>query len=367
MVTLDLSRQKLSLSVPEDPACDLHGETAESPLSPSLAELDIDVSAFAPAALLALKAKQFDDGLYACVELAADAGLGRFPPRQQLLLRFLRALGAQADQSAAALLTAAARLGGQQPQVQDEVSREADTLSQRFLAEELRSRPLGFYTWSRELSRIFQRDRMLQTQLEDRVAWALSGALSGDDELAEQYAAATSLAEKLTNPSVWSDLRATAATLEKGHTRGLSRPLSFFPPSRAHETELIKKLYGDRPIPEGFNLADEMIRRIRNGTLDLRPTATSGWYDHQTYALEALASPESMPEGRHLTLEESYRKELGALFRALLGLTRETHVKQLEIAPASAAMCGREVALHISPQLTLNLLDDTGAPLAVAK
>jgi hypothetical protein len=39
-------------------------------------------SKFAPAALLALKAKRFDDGLYACVEMAADTGLGRLAARK---------------------------------------------------------------------------------------------------------------------------------------------------------------------------------------------------------------------------------------------------------------------------------------------
>jgi hypothetical protein len=39
----------------------------------------------------------------------------------------------------------------------------------------------------------------------------------------------------------------------------------FFPLSRAHETDLIKKLYGNRPIPEGFSLIDEMITRIQGG------------------------------------------------------------------------------------------------------
>ena len=38
-----------------------------------------------------------------------------------------------------------------------------------------------------------------------------------------------------------------------------------------------------------------------------------------------------MPEAQRLKLDESYRKELVGLFKALLALTRETHIKQLEV------------------------------------
>jgi len=82
-VTLDLSDQVLTLTVPDDfrdafrVADYIRGEkNIETPLCPSFAELDLDASTFAPAAALVLKAKQFDDGLYASVELATDAGLG---------------------------------------------------------------------------------------------------------------------------------------------------------------------------------------------------------------------------------------------------------------------------------------------------
>ena len=74
-----------------------------------------------------------------------------------------------------------------------------------------------------------------------------------------------------------------------------------------------------------------MIRRIRTGELNLEPGAESGWYDYQIWALEALVIPERMPEGDRLYLDEEYRKLLIELFKGLLTLTRETHVKQLEM------------------------------------
>ncbi len=372
-VTLDVSRQVLRLSVPVDRSFDYEPKSLrerlfstdagrdqetsfEAPLLPSFSSTGIDASEFAPAAALALKAKQFDDGLYASVEMAADKGLGRLPAKREFILKLLQALASESDRAAAALLTAAARLDGQQPQVAPAVADEAEKLQEEFLVNELRSKPLGFYTWSDELVKIFQRDRMLQTEIKEQAARPLASALSRDEVLLKSYTAYLTLSEKLTNPLAWSDLRAAAQALKQGGPPDFPEHLSLFPPSRAHESDLIKKLYGAQPIPEGFNLADEMIKRIRAGSLDLRPSPASGWYDYQTFALEALLAPERMPEGKHLTLDESYRQELVGLFKALLALTRETHVKQLEMPMAGAAAMPAKVVLYIRPALTLEPL-----------
>ena len=48
------------------------------------------------------------------------------------------------------------------------------------------------------------------------------------------------------------------------------------------------------------------------------------------HALEPLVIPDQMPEAKHLRMDDSYKKELAKLFKALLALTRETHIKQLE-------------------------------------
>ncbi len=69
-------------------------------------------------------------------------------------------------------------------------------------------------------------------------------------------------------------------------------------PSSETPDPIIKKLFGSRPIPDGFVLADEVVRRIRSSELALAPRAESGWYDYQTWALKALVLPERMPEGR---------------------------------------------------------------------
>src|SRR5271167_182048 len=76
-VTLDTSRQVLRLDIPKDYKYDFRSkEKSDAPsLYPSFVEAGLDASKFAPASVLALKAKQFDDGLHACVEMATDAGL----------------------------------------------------------------------------------------------------------------------------------------------------------------------------------------------------------------------------------------------------------------------------------------------------
>jgi hypothetical protein len=113
-VTLDTSRQVLRLDIPADHTYDFRSKekSDEPPLYPSFTEAGLDASKFAPTAVLALKAKQFDDGLYACVEMAADAGLGRLTAKNDFLLRLLRA-AAHGERTAEAILTVAARLGGQ--------------------------------------------------------------------------------------------------------------------------------------------------------------------------------------------------------------------------------------------------------------
>jgi hypothetical protein len=70
------------------------------------------------------------------------------------------------------------------------------------------------------------------------------------------------------------------------------------------------RLYGNKTIPENFDLMEELVARIRSGGIDLSPIGTSGWYDYQTWALEPLVTPDKTPEAVHLKLEETYRKQL---------------------------------------------------------
>ena len=349
-VTLDTSHQVLELAAPG-----VGQGQSDTPLAPSFAQLDLDSSKFAPAAALALKAKQFDDGLYAAVELASDAGLNHFPDRKHFILDLLKALETDSNLKAQAILTAAARLGGLNPPVSDAVALQANSVEKDFLGDELRSKPIGFYTWSEELEQIFQRDRMLQTELEVPTARSYATALARNNTLFKAYTTSLELMEKLTNPLAQGDLRNATAALIAGGAPIFQKPISLFPPSRAAETDLIKKLFGGGQIPEGFNLADEMIKQLRAGTLDIKPKPNSGWYDYESYALEPLAVPDKTPEAQHLQFDETYRKELASLFKAGMALTRETHIKQLEIPPAPIAPppMFRKPQIYVTPELSV--------------
>ena len=111
--------------------------------------------------MLAVKAKLFDDGLYAAAELVSQ-------PSKAALLSALARLSPT--------VTAAARLGG----IAVDETPEARDLAAAFLDDERASKPLGFYTWHEELARIFRQDRMLQSELEANEAAALAFALRAD-------------------------------------------------------------------------------------------------------------------------------------------------------------------------------------------
>src|SRR5260370_19013768 len=91
-VTLDTSRQVLRLDIPEDYKYDFRSKekSDEPPLYPSFTEAGLDASKFAPTAGLGLKAKQFDDGLYAWRGRAPGAGFGRLTPNDGFISPRLR-------------------------------------------------------------------------------------------------------------------------------------------------------------------------------------------------------------------------------------------------------------------------------------
>jgi len=98
-----------------------------------------------------------------------------------------------------------------------------------------------------------------------------------------------------------------------------------------------------------------MVNRLRDGSLKLDPTDASGWYDFQTWALEPLVLPDRMPEGARLRMNDRYREQLEELFKSILSLTRETHVKQLHIPPLGACMPRRDrrIVVRVTPELTV--------------
>ncbi len=374
-IEVDLSGQVLSMDIPKR----VHGGGGEDRLYPTPGDLHptneggvpnagrVD---FVSASILSAKAKQFDDGLYAAAEIAMQEGLLGVLGKKMFLSALLGALKDLRDPSvpqqekewSRAFIVAASSLGGQDLSEDAKVRELSQKIEKDFLQDPLRSKPIGFYTWNDELGRIFRQDRLLQTKLKksEALVRAIKNKAGQTKDFYFKYLGFT---EKMTNPfpSDVTDLRSCIKGPLTACGAGEQKTaVALFPPSRSYETDLVKKLYGNKPIPDSFNLAEKLIEEIKAGKINLTPRKNSGWYDYQTYSLESLILPEKSPEGKKVEFSESYMKELEELFKSLLALTRETHIKQLEIPRvAGAARQGRgesKIRIDIYPELTLEPL-----------
>jgi hypothetical protein len=344
-VRLDIGRQVLRLEIPEAVADWRHRgrRQAGPPLSPLL---PLTADGPVSAATLLLKSKQFDDRLYAAVELAAQNGAGRFTGKAWLLRTLAESLAAGLPDTSVRAATAihvACELGGLTvalPAVLIDAVRRATA---DFLRDERLSRPLGFYSWTPALSAIFHQDRYLQQPLDPETADSLTSALQQTPGAQDAYALCLRLAARLTNPP------------KNPGLRDVGKRLPFLAPSFSHEVALLELLYEDKAIPEGFDLMAELIRRVRSGAVDLNPTDQSGWYDHQTWSLEPLIVPDRMPERSRLEQGKRYRKHLEDLFRGALALSRETHVKQAGMG-AGGFGGSRQPPIWVGPSLSVEPL-----------
>ncbi len=327
-VELDLESQVLALDCPPDVAL----QADDLRLRPSAA--DLGGRGFVSAAELAAKAKAIDDAVMIAVERAVQRGEGKFPSKAALLAQIA---GRVPPGRAAAVAQAACLAGG----VEAPATPEARALLAAFLGDAGRSRPVGFYSTAPDLEAIFRQDRMLQEVLTLEEAGPAARTIAADPALASAYGAWMALVEKVTNPFVRADLRAPAGDR-----------VSILPPSESPEGALVKRLFADRPIPEGFQLDRTLADAIRSGSVDLTPVAGSGWYDHVVWSLETLAAPDRAREASRLDLAPRYREHLFDLFKAFLALARETHVKQLECPRAG---CGPP-SFQIRPRLPVEPL-----------
>jgi hypothetical protein len=249
---------------------------------------------------------------------------------------------------AAALIQAASELSGgkddgSSPDINiRKIGLKAKKLQKEFLEDTFRAKSIGFYSQDETLQKIFLQDRFLQGELEEPVAKEIAESVSKDSNLLGFYERLLAIVQRLSNPFVGNSVLS-----------GLDDSC-VFPASRAHETDLVKKLFGTDPIPEGFNLMDELIRQVRDGELQLKPREDSGWYDYQTYSFEPFITPERCPEASKLQWGDKYLKYLEDMFVGLLAATRETHVKQLE---SLAAGCAATPTI-VSPELSIEPLPE---------
>ena len=313
--------------------------------------------------------KAFNDGLYAAIELGAQNGTDQsLVDKRSLLVDLATELASRSVSGtpsemplaakAAAQLGAAVRLGG--GNVPAGIT-GVDALVASFDADPIHARPIGFYTWTPELSAIFQQDRFLQSpdsaQPELGAFASMAVALAGSPALAARYGRVLDLYAGLTNPfydrpvrdlvaltpspAVLDDLGGLASQFESAYpTMKLPPPcgarLAFLPASDSPEVRLYRQMAcGGTPFTGSF--IDAVVDAIRSGKLDLTPTATSGFYDRQLFALASLLVTDSAPEKDHLLLTKRYKQKLVDTFKALLIETRETHVKQLALGATAVS------------------------------
>src|SRR5262249_14425626 len=144
-------------------------------------------------------------------ELAAQNGAGRFRGKAAMLEAVARALSKEGSVSAGgpeAIVLAAGRLGGVAIPVPPPAEEAVRATIDEFNNAPLRSKPIGFYTWSPALSAIFRQDRMLQSELKGRQGIeAVARALHASAEARAIYEADEDLVSRLTNPLVYPSLR----------------------------------------------------------------------------------------------------------------------------------------------------------------
>jgi len=297
-----------------------------------------DRSVLPSANLLDGAAKQFDDGLYAAVDLACyrgELGLSRSAPELIQAMFTKLAPASPARPFLAAGLELAGRTVALQP---EEETRKQDVLA-RFEADQAQSKPIGFYQWTPELQQVWRFYRFLQREFAQgeldpcRDAAAVLGA---DLELCKEYRGVNGFYGRLTNPLIAlpadaligadADLKTLAERHGARHAA-----VSIFPPSTSRETELFDALF-PTGVPAGTNLMNTLIRRIRSGEIDLKPGTEDGWYQYQVYALETMLLPTRGQESDKLQLTANYKKRLAEAFKALMTKRRETHSRQLGVA-----------------------------------
>lgn len=285
------------------------------------------------------KAKQFDDGLYAAIDQALYTGHGEAIRGHLALVKRIRAKvtpGTRADDYLAAGLV----LSGEPV----EASPGARSMAEGFASQEVFSKPIGVYTWTKPLSAEFRVLRFFSRPIDEApIAAELARVFREDEALKAEYEKAIGLYGKLTNPLVGR----TPASLREGEKPAR---VSLFPPSSSKEGDLIAKLF-PMGLPEGADLMRELVTAIRSGKVDLRPREDGGWYDHQVHALETLLLPEKGAEANKLLLTRRYKKRMLEAFKALMTKRRETHVRQLDMPPPAAAAAPPAGLRWLAPRL----------------
>lgn len=307
------------------------------------------------------KAKQFDDGLYAALDLAYYSGhQDVLRSHVDLIRQIAEKVGP--DSGAAPFLAAGLELAGVSVPVTDEQAKA--NFRQEFENNPLRSKPLGFYNWSPELAecyrflKYFQQPFPITDGKFPEIAREMAAVVQGDSQLQADYEKAITFYSQLTNPLVAMSLlevidQADVPALAASQLEAQKHPgVSVFPASTSKEQRLFDRLF-PLGFPEGADLMQELIRAVQKGDVDLAPDPDSGWYDYQTYALETFLLPERGDESRKLLLTARYKQRMLDAFAAMMTKRRETHIRQLASAGEAASQALPDPLKTLSPRLRL--------------
>jgi hypothetical protein len=310
--------------------------------------------------MLDASAKQFDDGMYAALDMACFRGdLAPLPAAPAWVAAVWQRL--PAGSTARPFLAAALELAGRPVQPSGYQRHDVDQWLASFDKDKTASKPIGFYDWTPELTQVWRFCRFLQHEFKDGELAAprdIAAVLKGQPELRRQYVAINGFYGRLTNPLACLSIDALVDT--KSSLRELARrhgawhgAVAVFPPSISRETELFERMFAfGLPTNLGgharVNMMAALIQRIRSGRVDLKPRPNDGWYQYQVYALETLLLPTAGPEKDKLLLTAEYKKRLMEAFEAIVTKQRETHVRQLAVAKSAAEPPGEQA---IAPRL----------------
>jgi len=306
--------------------------------------------------VIGAKAKQFDDGLYAALDLHMASNREQDLQSIEVLLRQIM-VETDPRSEVYAWIYAALEVGGHLSG--DEAGRRPDRAAfhvNAFRARGYESDVVGFYEWSPELKNTFRFLRFLQQDFPTRAGLpdALLRAILKNPGCADMYQHMLGFYSRLTNPLDRLNLLDMAGTAEDvpaiAKRKGVIASVHFLPYSGSKETELFNKLY-PQGLRAGADLMVDFIKAIRSGSLDLKPDANSGWYDYQLYALESFVLPERGAENQKLVLTKKYKLHLIESFKAMVTKHRETHVRQGMAAGNAAAAAPVAPDEQLSPRL----------------
>ena len=296
---------------------------------------------FVSSALLETKAKQFDDGLYAVIEIAVQRGLGAMASKGALLNNLSETIERVAGPNSVSDTLMAARFaGGSLERIPPGRAGVSELIDSFFASHQ--SKPLSFYTWTDELRNIFLQDRLLQTPLEAKPDMeAAANAIRSEPDLLAAYQRLLKFVTRITNPF------SRPHILEDGLER------CILPPSRTPESTLLDQLPEARTNPDSVKVFDAAFDAVRAGRISLKPTADDGWYQHVLYSIEPLIRPDIDPATSRLVLSTSYLQHLRNLAHAYWAMARETHVKQADFGMFG---CGFFERIVVGPDLTVEPL-----------